>query len=246
METTAQPVRMTVGERETYTQGQGFFERGETDRALEAFARLLETRSSFADVHYMVGVLFDRKGDSDAAARSLREAIRLNPSYAEALLALASVYERRGDFDRSRDLAERASRLGQGQSGTIDPTTRGKLANQQAELADAFAAAGELREAIENYRKALDRCPTFHDIRYRLGTVLRESGLPHKAELEFRRVLRGNPGMIDAKVQLGLTYYSLGRAKDALEAWGTVLAEDPTRSDAKMYVRLVKKGRKPI
>ena len=232
-------VRMTPREKEVYARGRSLFERGDVDPALSELNELLATRTDFADVHYMVGVLLDRRGDINAAAASLRDAIHLNPSYAEALLALASVYERQGEYAKSRELAERASNLAQRGSGTLDTTTRGKLANLQAAVADAYAEVGELREAVEGYRKALERCPDFHDIRYRLGISLRELGLPDQALREFKRVLRGNPGLLDAQVQLGLTYYTLGRATDALERWQAVLNLDSERDDARMYMRLV-------
>lgn len=236
-------VRMTSEEREMYLHGRTLFERGDVEPALEALNALLRTRSDFADIHYMIGVLLDRRGDLDAASRSLGRAIRLNPSYAEALLALASVCERGGDFDRSREFAERASAPTRGAAGALDATTRGKLANLQAAVADAYAEAGELREAVEGYRKALERCPDYHDIRHRLGITLRELGLPDQAMREFKRVLRGNPGLLDAQVQLGLTYYCLGRSEDALERWQAVLRHDPGRDDALMYTRLVRSKR---
>jgi tetratricopeptide (TPR) repeat protein len=234
---------MTPRERETYSRGRALFERGDIDPALGQLTQLLETQSGFADVHYMVGVLLDLRGEVQAASQSLRRAIRLNPSYAEALLALASVYERCGDYDRSRQLAERASGLAASATpGSLDATTRGKLANLQAAVADAYADVGELREAIEGYRKALERCPDFHDIRYRLGIVLRDSGLPDQALREFKRVARGKPAMLDAQIQLGLTYYTLGRSGDALERWNAVLEQDPSRDEAHMYIRLVTKA----
>lgn len=233
---------MSTAEREVYSRGRKHFERGEIDPALEAFSTLLRSRENFADIHYMVGILFDHKGDLDAAAESLRKAIRLNPQYAEALLALATIHERRGDFDRSREFAERAATVSTGDAGRLDPTTRGKLANLQAAVGDAYAEVGERREAIEAYRKALDRCPDFHDIRHRLGVVLREAGLPHQAAQEFKRILRANPGLVDTRVQLGLTCYSLGRAEEALAEWEQAAAAQPDREDVKMYCRLVRDG----
>lgn len=236
-------VRMTSSERATYALGRQSFENGEDSTAIEAFRTLLATRDGFADVHYMLGLLHDRSGDLKSAADDLRAAIRINPSYAEALLALATVHERRGDFDRARDYAERAALVARGQTGGgMDATTRGKLANLQAAVADAYAEAGEWREAIDGYRKALDRCPEFHDIRHRLGIALRETGLSHKALLEFQRVLRGNPSYLDAHIQLGLTYYTLGRPQEATEEWVHVLQEDPSLNDARMYMRLVQRS----
>ena len=231
---------MTPAERRSYQRACRSFERGDDAVALSEFSRLLETRRGYADLHYKVGVLQERRDDLDSAERSLREALRINPRYAEALLALASVYERQGDFAGSREVAERARAVLRPVDGGLDVTTRGKLANLQAGLGDAFHQAGELREAIEAYRKALDRCPDFHDIRLRLGIALREAGLPDQALAEFRRTLRGHPAFLDAAVELGLTLYTLGRSEEAIREWTSVVERDSTRDDARMYLRLVR------
>ncbi len=231
---------MTPAERRTYQLACRHFESGDADGALSHFTDLLRTQQGFADVHYRVGVLQERKGDLGAAARSLWQALRLNPSYAEAILALASVYESQGDFDRAREIAERARFAARASAGKLDATTRGKLANMQAQLGDALLEAGEAREAIDCYSRALDRCPEFHDIRLQLGMALRDAGLPDRSAAELRRVLEARPEMLVARVQLGVTLHSLGRAHEAIREWKRVLESDPTRRDALMYLRLVR------
>lgn len=229
-----------MSDREILLRGRRAFDRGEDAFALESLTHLTRHGQDYADVHYMIGLIREREGNLDAAIESLRRATRTNPSYVEALLALASVHERRGDFDLSRGYAERARQLTRAESGGLDPTTRGKLSNQQAALADALAQAGERREAIDEYRRALDRCPRYHDIRHRLAVTLREAGLPFQAAQEFRRVLSANPGMLESQVQLGLTYYTLGRTPEAIREWEAVLERNPARDDALMYLRLVR------
>ena len=235
---------LTSEERERYQLGRASFERGDLEVALGHLTRLLETREGFADIHYMVGLLHERRGDLEDSAKSLEKAMRINPGYAEAALALVSVYEQQGEFERSRALAEEmataTARRFAAREGLVDPTTRGKLANLQAALGDAYREVGEIRDAIEAYRKALDRCPDFHDIRHRLGVALRESGLPHQAAQEFRRVLRANPGFLPSAIQLGITYYGLGRTGDAMRAWEEVLEKDPGREDARAYLRMMR------
>lgn len=235
----ANPNALSAIERETYTRAKNHFECGEVEPALNGFAQLLESRENFADIHYMVGVLFEQRGELDSATKSLGKALELNPRYAEALLALSSIHERLGDFERSRELAERATASSRAADNNLDVITSAKLANLQASVGDAYAEVGERREAIEAYRKALDRCPGFHDIRYRLGIVLREAGLPHQASIEFKRMLRANPDFIDARVQLGLTYFSLGRPKDAAAQWDRAASTEPDRNDIRLYQRLV-------
>jgi len=155
------------------------------------------------------------------------------------LLDVASVCERQGDYAQSERHAERAGQLCRASAGGLDPTTRGKLANQQALLADALAQAGLRREAIEQYRQALERCPTFLDVRHRLGVTLREAGLPFQALQEFERILDAHPGLVESRIQAGLTYYGMGRAGEAVREWQRVLELDPTRREANMYLRLV-------
>ncbi|MEM7413637.1 MAG: tetratricopeptide repeat protein [Myxococcota bacterium] len=234
---------LTPSERHDYEIGRRRYERGDWDGALESLRRFLETRQEFADVHYMVGTLLEHEDDLGGAADSLREALRLNPVYTEAMVALASIYERSGEFARSRALAERVAELALPSAGALDATTRGKLSNLEAELGDAYRDAGQKKDAIEAYRKALDRCPTFHDIRYRLGITLREAGFPDRALAEFARVRRGNPGFLDAIVQTGVTLYTLGRTDEAIREWRGVLERDAERADARMYLRMVARDR---
>jgi tetratricopeptide (TPR) repeat protein len=227
-------------DREIFLRGERAYARGDDPGALENLTRLISHGFEYADVYYMLGMVHERRNDLDAAVHSLRRAIRINPSYVEALLALASLHEQRGEFDQSQGYAERASQLSRASSGGLDPTTRGKLANQQAALGDAMAQAGERRDAILEYRRALDRCPTFHDVRHRLAITLRESGLPSQAALEFQQILRAHPRMFDSQIQLGLTYYSMGRTPEAIHEWEAVLERDPSRDEANMYLRLVR------
>lgn len=230
---------LSESERRAVELGRRRAREGEVQAALAELEPFLRGRPGFADVHYLVGTLHERLDDLESANRSFEEALRLNPGYTEALLALASLAERRGDYDRSERIAERARDLALPAAGALDPTTRAKLANQQAELADAYREAGELREAIEGYRRALERCPHFHDVRHRLGIALREAGRPDAALAEFGRVLRGNPSFLEAAVQRGVTLYSLGRSSEAVAQWRAVLRDDPGREDARMYLRLV-------
>jgi tetratricopeptide (TPR) repeat protein len=220
------------------TRARRAFERDQDPAALTLIDALIEGGARYADVHYMLGMIRERQNDLPGAIEALREAIQINPAYCDALLALAGLYERTGHFDRARTYAERASHLTRPLSSGLDPITSGKLANQQAALADALAAAGERRDAIEQYRGALNRCPDYHDIRHRLAVALREAGLPAQAIREFERILQHRPRMLESRVQLGLTYYSMARAHDAITQWRAVLRADPRNDEAQRYLRI--------
>lgn len=233
-----QPTPLRSGEQVALRLGRRFFEGGHTEAAFEHLERVIRVRPDFADVHYMLGMIYERRGELESASRSLSEALRLNPHYAEARLALTAVYEQSGDYDHSEEVASSAPTGEAGELGQLDPTTDRKLANLQAALGDAYREVGELPDAIEAYRKALVRRPDFHDIRYRLALTLRDAGLAAQAIREFERTLRRQPDWTQARAQLGLTYYSLGQWSRARALWEQCLADDPDRDDVKMYLRL--------
>ena len=129
-------------------------------------------------------------------------------------------------------------------SDGLDAHDQAKLANLQAALGDAYREVGRARRG--------DRRPTA-----RRSTAARASttsatgsasrcastGLPDQAIREFGRVLRANPAYLDASVQLGVTYYTLGRAAEARDEWNATLERDPSRDDARMYLRLLEHPR---
>ena len=145
--------------------------------------RLLETRSGFADVHYMVGACTSAGTTSSAPSGASSEALRINPVYTEALIALASLCSSGAASTtgvaralRARRARQRGRlrRLSTAPPAASSPTSRPSWATPCVE-------AGELAQAIDAYRKARsERCPEFHDIRYRLGIALREAGRPDR------------------------------------------------------------------
>jgi tetratricopeptide (TPR) repeat protein len=229
--------------RAALMRGRQLFEAGDDAGSLAAFERVLAAGPGYADVHYYVGLVHERGGRLEEARAAFERALEINPAYAECALALGSVYERSGEFERAQAIAERARAAGVPALEALDGTTRGKLANLHAALGDAYRESGDLRAAIGEYRKALDRAPGFLDIRCRLGAVYREVGLGAQSVAELRRALRANPAYSDAGVQLGLTYFTLGRTDEAIAEWNAVLARDASREDVRMYLRMTQ--RKP-
>ncbi len=232
--------KLSPSEQETLRRGRAELERGDTKSALGHLAALSERRPRFADLHYWIALAHEREGELDAAATRLEQALRLNPGYAEARLALTCIYEQRGEWSRARSLLEAApSPTRHGPNPSIDPTTQAKLANLQAALGEAYLEVGELREAIDAFRRALDRCPDFHDVRVRLATTLRDAGLGQQALRELVRVLEAQPSQVEAAIQLGLTLYTLGRTPDAVRVWQDLLSRYPGEAQAVMYLRML-------
>jgi tetratricopeptide (TPR) repeat protein len=102
-----------------------------------------------------------------------------------------------------------------------------QLANTHAELAEAYAEAGALGRSIEQYQRALELGPGYHDLRYRMARRLLEAGRALEAREALEVVLRARPNFVDAQAALGLAHYLSGDALGARAIWRDCLATRP-------------------
>ena len=200
---------------------------------------MLEAHEDFADVHNMLGVIHYEAGRPIKARECLETALQINPMYTEAALNLAVVYNEMGRYEEAKQVYAQA----QGQRDTtgldkLDSFVRGKIANMHAELGDAYVAVGLLDHATKEYAKALRVCPTFVDIRTKLGTTLRDLGRIEEALDEFVAVRESAPDYLQARIQLGVTLWRAGRIPEARTEWEHVLAEDPQNRSCRVYLKM--------
>jgi tetratricopeptide (TPR) repeat protein len=225
--------------RKLLARGREHYERREFDKADAVLREIALQEDRFADVSHMLGVIAHWRGDLKAAARYFENAVELNPAYTEALLNLAVTYNDLGRYDAARQVHARIRKLESTGPIAIDPFTRGKIANLHADLGRAYAEAGVLVEAIEEYVKAIVLCPGFADIRTRLGNLYRDSGDLERARGEYQAAKDANPKYAQARIMLGVTLFSLGDSAGALSEWRDVLDMEPENRSAQMYVRMI-------
>jgi tetratricopeptide (TPR) repeat protein len=228
-------------QKQLLTLGREHYNNREFEKAESYLGQFIKLNQSFADVYNMLGVIYSEQGRLVQAQRMFEEALRINPNYTEVALNLAVTYNDLGKYQEARDVYGRVIATSRAQPRSLDPFARGKIANMHADLGAAYHDFGFYDEAVLEYRKALDLCPTFIDIRTRLATTYRDMGRHEDAVGELRTVKEHNPSYLPARVHLGVTYYSLGRHDEAVREWEEVLALDPTNKSAKVYLQLVGK-----
>jgi tetratricopeptide (TPR) repeat protein len=221
-------------------RGREHFRAGQYDKAEKSLSPLARERIPFADVYSMLGSICYQKGRLLDALALFDEALRLNPGYTEAALNLALTYNDLGKYEESKRVYQRmiASRKDSGPDH-VDPFVKGKIANMHADVATAYEQAGLHEEAAQEYRRALSLCPTFVDLRTRLGSCLRAAGNLTAAEREFAKAKKEHPNLVGPRLQLGMTFYAAGRRSDAAREWREVLAMEPANKFAKLYLRLI-------
>lgn len=226
--------------KQLLTLGRSYFAKKQYALAEKYLSQVVEKNQGFADVYNMLGVVYHDQGQFARAQRAFEAALRLNPGYTEAALNLAVIYNDLGKYKEAKDVYQTAMARQKTTPGQLDPFVKGKIANMYADIGDVFASSGKLKEAIAEYRRALELGPDFVDIRLKLGDALRDDGQHASAVTEFEEILRINPSYLPGRIHHGIALYSAGRKSEAVTAWEEVLSRSPGNRSAEMYLNLVK------
>ena len=226
--------------RQLITLGRSYFERRQYGQAEKYLSQVVERNQSFADVYNMLGVIYHDQGQFARAQRSFEAALRLNPVYTEAALNLAIIYNDMGKYREAREVYQSALSRQRASPSSVDNFVLGKIANMYADIGDVWASSGRLTEAAAEYRRALEFCPSFVDIRLKLAGSARDSGDYDSAIRECEEIIRQNPRYIEARVHYGIALHSAGRSDDAVKVWEGVLADSPGHKSAEIYLHLVR------
>jgi tetratricopeptide (TPR) repeat protein len=207
--------------------------------AVHLLESVVDSGRAFADVHHLLGVSLSLLGQAQRSLAELERALELNPKYVEALIHRGLVLNDLGRTEEAEEaFSSAAAHLDQPTDGLPAPVAA-QLANRHADLADTYAGAGALGRAIEEYERALQLGPEFHDLRYRMARRLLEAGRPLEAREALEHVIRSRPGFVDAQAALGLAHYLSGDADGAREVWQACLARRPENSRVEAYLAML-------
>jgi len=222
------------------TLGREHYQAREYDKAEKYLAQVVQEHRGFADVFNMLGVIYHDGGRFTLAEDCFEESLRINPNYTEAALNLAVTYNDLGKYAQAREIYSKALNRSRREPRSLDPFARGKIANMHADIGAAYAGVGLYPEAVREYARALELCPTFVDLRTRLANVYREMGDYARALREFETIKGQNARYVPARVSLGVTLFALGRRDDAIKEWEQALAIEPDHRSVKVYLQMVK------
>jgi tetratricopeptide (TPR) repeat protein len=218
--------------------GKSYMKTRQYDRAEDLFLKILK-KHRLADVYNLLGLVYSDLGKFNFAEVAFGKALEINANYMEAALNLAVLYNNLGERKKSKAIYERLKKYGAAGRGGMDPLLMAKLANMHAEIGGLYHSVGEYKRALREYEMAVDLCPNFVDVQTRLAICCREMGEAKKA---LRIFLNNKPRASKYApfwIGLGVTYYSLGKSKEALQAWKRALNIEPRNKLAQAYKRLV-------
>lgn len=207
--------------------------------AIYLLEEIVATGRAFADVHHLIGVSLSLLGRPEEALLEFSRALGLNPRYLEALIHQGLVLSELGREREAEESFRRAAESVAPSAAGLPAPVAARLANQHAELADAYAEAGALGRAIEQYEHALELGPGFQDLRYRMARVMLEAGRALEAREALEEVIRARPNFVDAEAALGLAHFLSGDGVGARDVWKSCLARRPENARVEAYLAML-------
>jgi len=214
-----------------------FFHSHKFNKAEELFKKVILKRKEFADIHNYLGLIAHEEGRYGEAIKHFKNALKINSNYTEAMLNLSILYNDVGEYENAKKLVLKSRKEAKASKRAMDPFIRSKLANKHAEVADWYHGIGAFREAIGEYKRALDLEDSYADIRTKMAVCMREKGDLKGAMNELKKAVKANNKYADAHIQLGVTYYAMGKKADARKTWQSASKKFPPNKSIKMYLK---------
>ena len=204
---------------------------------------VIERGGAYADAHQLLGLALHMVGEPIRALDAFDKALTINPRYHEAHIHRGLVLNELGRSDEAAQAFEAASQSRGTPREGLPAHQAAKLANQHAALGDAYAEAGAVMPAIEQYRQAMRLGPDFHDLRYRLAKLLLDSGRVREARDELTRIIDARPDSVEARATFGMACFASGDREKAEEVWAELEAENPDDIRVRAYRAMLRRGK---
>jgi predicted TPR repeat methyltransferase len=208
-------------------------QRGELDKARQAYLAILEKAPGHADTLHLLGVVARQQGDSERATELIGRAIAIDPRQATMHCNLGAAWQDLGAPDKALDSYDAALALVPAYA--LAWSNRGNSLRQLGRSADACASYGRALALRANYPEALCN----------LAIALHDLGRDDEALAASDEALRLRPRYLDALCARANALHGLQRYAEAVDGFDAALAIDGRHAQAWCWrgIALQKSGR---
>jgi tetratricopeptide (TPR) repeat protein len=178
---------------------------GDLEQAGRWAEKALNLEPDNIDMKILLAQIYSNQGRTNEAMDILSEVLDERPDDQEALFLLGTIYAQSKDYPQAIDALEKAAKQG-GRRSFMAHYYLGRL----------YKDTGNLTQAEEHLREALQLNPRLGAVYFDLADVYARRGDIGKAEEQYRILLREEPSNLKARELLFRLLISEKRLKDAL------------------------------
>ena len=94
-----------------------------------------------------------------------------------------------------------------------------------------FKAIGQMDDAVNNFKTALELKPDYFEVNFNLGLTLQQCGRLDEAVENFKSAIKHSPDYVDAHASLGNVLKQLGRLEEAIKSYEKTIAIKPNYAE---------------
>jgi lipoprotein NlpI len=181
-----------------YNRGLAYERKGDFDRAIQDFDRVIELRPDTSKAFYNRAIAYHNKGQFDRAIQDFNQVVQLTPDYAPAFRNRGNAYRGALAFDRAIQDYDQAIRL--------SPEYAVAYSNRGV----AYLNKGTYERAIQDFDQAIRLKPEEGSAYRGRGTAYYDKGEFKKAAADFAKAAELGHGDPYAAIQLFLADSRVG------------------------------------
>jgi type IV pilus biogenesis/stability protein PilW len=147
-----------------FNTGVDFYHQRDYAKAIQAYQKVIEIDSGYAEAYNNLGIIYQEAGDFDRALSSYQKAIEVNPKSEKALNNLGVLLYLKGHYDESIQAFQKAL------------TFNANNIESHINLGILFKKQGQVDQAIESYHRALAINPLHGETHYNMGFLYEQLG----------------------------------------------------------------------
>ena len=217
-----------------YRLGVSYLNEGDSTSALKELMEAEKLNKMDPQIVSALGLAYYKKGEIDLAIKKLKVALDLDPKLAEARNNLGTFYLEKKMWDSAIEEFTIAA------SALLYTTPEYAYTN----MGWAYLQKGDPVQAIQSYKKAIEKNPRYPKSHHDLGFVYFSIGKISDAVIEYKTAIKLFPNYLNAHYDLGLAYIKLDKKSEAMEAFKEAVRLAPdseTGRNAQSYIDLLVK-----
>jgi len=220
-------IALNLAKTEVYLLlGEAYDRQGLPEKAYSAYAKAIESDPRAEEGYIALSNFASAHHNNEFALKTLNQGLQQNPGSARLLLQQGVIWALEGNVAESEESFVKASRSDTGWSLPV-------LALGITQL-----QAGDLREASDTFRQAIQKAPDDYRAEYFYALTLARAGAQgdpaRRGELiaTLRRAIALNPKDAESRVSLGQAYLAAGQVDEAAIELENAIQLDPENPTA--------------
>ena len=193
---------------------------GRVDEAFDAFKKVTELNSIYAEGFNNLGVTLKDQGKLDEALASYEKALSLKPNFVEACNNIGNILKSQGKLDEALASYEKSISL------------KPDYAEAHYNMGNVFQDKGQFKKAIASYEKALAFNSNYAEPLNNMGNIFKDQGKLDKARLAYAKILSFKPDYAEAHYNIGVILRDQSKFDEAIAAFSKAISLKPDYAEA--------------